>query len=267
MRPATCETHGLENCSTCGKAPMTPTTIGENELRAILDGLEGVTPGPWEKDTNPTTDFLYGTGRKGSMHIGSIPSKHDRDYLARLDPDTVRSIVTELLELRRKDGLGTVSVKPMEWVKSGPNNWSASTPFGDYHIERDGIPARDVGLYFPLTFKVGFISENISTYNSTSAVAKASAEAHHQARVKSCLTSIGVEAGHPDDLAVDRFAAAMKAKLAEKRLEGRGGWELKDECSAEHLSVMLRNHVEKGDPLDVGNFAMMLHQRGDRITS
>jgi len=72
---------------------------------------------------------------------------------------------------------------------------------------------------------------------------------------------------HPDDLAVDRFAAAMKAKLAKKRADGRGGWDDKAECSAEFLSKLLRGHVEKGDPLDVGNFAMMLHQRGEGIAS
>ena len=70
---------------------------------------------------------------------------------------------------------------------------------------------------------------------------------------------------HPDDLAVDRFAVAMKAKLAQKRAQGRGGWDRKDECSSEFLSRLLREHVEKGDPLDVGNLAMMLHQRGERI--
>ena len=71
---------------------------------------------------------------------------------------------------------------------------------------------------------------------------------------------------HPDDLAVDRFADAMKAKLAKKRTDGRGGWEGPD-CTNEFLSCLLREHVEKGDPLDVGNLAMMLHQRGERIVS
>lgn len=68
-----------------------------------------------------------------------------------------------------------------------------------------------------------------------------------------------------DNYAVDCFAADMKAKLAKKRAEGRGGWDRKGECTAEFLSLLLREHVEKGDPLDVGNRAMMLHQRGDRI--
>lgn len=70
---------------------------------------------------------------------------------------------------------------------------------------------------------------------------------------------------HPDDIAVDRFAVAMKAKLAKKRADGRDGWEDKTQCSAEWLSELLRGHVDKGDPLDVGNLAMMLHQRGESI--
>jgi hypothetical protein len=72
-------------------------------------------------------------------------------------------------------------------------------------------------------------------------------------------------AGHPDDIAVDQFAEAMKAKLAKKRADGRGGWEDRDRCSAEFLSTLLRGHVEKGDPVDVANLAMMLHQRGETI--
>jgi|GEM_PF-3859138 len=71
---------------------------------------------------------------------------------------------------------------------------------------------------------------------------------------------------HPDDLAVDAFAAAMKAKLARKRAQGYGGWDSPTDCTEAELSNLLRDHVEKGDPLDVGNFAMMLHQRGERIT-
>lgn len=70
---------------------------------------------------------------------------------------------------------------------------------------------------------------------------------------------------HPDALAVDRFAIAMKAKLAKKRAEGRGGWEDKEACSAEFLSHLLREHVDKGDPIDVANLAMMLHQRGESV--
>lgn len=70
---------------------------------------------------------------------------------------------------------------------------------------------------------------------------------------------------HPDAMAVDRFAAAMKAKLAQKRAQGRGGWDDKEDCTQAFLSQLLREHIEKGDPIDVGNLAMMLHQREEGI--
>jgi len=70
---------------------------------------------------------------------------------------------------------------------------------------------------------------------------------------------------HPDDQAVDRFAVAMKAKLAVARAKGRGGWDDPAQCTVDHLSNLLHSHVAKGDPVDVANFAMMLHQRGSGI--
>jgi hypothetical protein len=70
---------------------------------------------------------------------------------------------------------------------------------------------------------------------------------------------------HPDNLAVNRFADAMKAQLSDKRKQGFGGWDNPEECTASWLSELLRKHVEKGDPIDVANFCMMLHQRSERI--
>lgn len=71
---------------------------------------------------------------------------------------------------------------------------------------------------------------------------------------------------HADDLAVNALAAAMKAKLAAKRAQGYGKWSDKRLCTGEHLSQLLRKHVGKGNPVDVANFAMMLHHRGETIT-
>jgi len=69
---------------------------------------------------------------------------------------------------------------------------------------------------------------------------------------------------HTDDLAVDRFAAAMKAKLAAARAKGRSGWET---CPPDELSRLLREHVDKGDPRDVANFCMMLWHLEASISS
>lgn len=71
---------------------------------------------------------------------------------------------------------------------------------------------------------------------------------------------------HADDLAVDAFAAAMKSKLAAARAKGRGGWDGDEPGMQQRLSDMLRDHVEKGDPRDVANFCMFLHQRGEGIS-
>lgn len=68
---------------------------------------------------------------------------------------------------------------------------------------------------------------------------------------------------HPDDAAVDRFAAAMKSKLANQRAKGYGGWDDPKQCPAGRLQNMLVDHIPKGDPVDVGNFAMMLFCRAE----
>lgn len=62
-----------------------------------------------------------------------------------------------------------------------------------------------------------------------------------------------------DDEAVDKFAVAMKAKLAKKREQGYCGWD--NDCSVSHLAELLIGHVGKGDPVDIGNFAMMIWNR------
>lgn len=88
-------------------------------------------------------------------------------------------------------------------------------------------------------------------------------------RIRAALTAVlhnrPAQEQHPDDMAVDSFALAMKVKLAEARAKGRSGWQDKDDCPQQRLSDMLRNHVEKGDPRDVANFCMFLHQRGESI--
>lgn len=70
-------------------------------------------------------------------------------------------------------------------------------------------------------------------------------------------------AQHPDDAAVDSFTRLMKSKLAQKRKEGRSGWQ---GMSADELTDILRQHVDKGDPVDVANLCMMLSENGQSIS-
>lgn len=60
---------------------------------------------------------------------------------------------------------------------------------------------------------------------------------------------------HADDIAIDRFAAAMKARMAEMRAKGRSGWET---CPAVFLHDGMLSNAEQGEPRDTANYAMML---------
>jgi hypothetical protein len=74
------------------------------------------------------------------------------------------------------------------------------------------------------------------------------------------------DAPHADDVAVDRFAARMKAKMSEARAKGRSGWDDPAECDAVDLAEMLIRHLVKGNSgtfEDVANFCMMLSLRGE----
>lgn len=84
---------------------------------------------------------------------------------------------------------------------------------------------------------------------------------------EACAEAIlaSVPPAHPDDMAIDRFALAMKAKMARGRAKGRGGWDDPAQCRVEDLAEMLREHIGKGNAgnfEDIANLAMMLHARG-----
>ncbi len=69
-----------------------------------------------------------------------------------------------------------------------------------------------------------------------------------------------------DNLAVDQFAEAMKRKMAKARRKGKRGWDDPQSCTAEHLAALLMDEVTtdsgRPDPVDIANYAMMLHARG-----
>ena len=57
---------------------------------------------------------------------------------------------------------------------------------------------------------------------------------------------------------VDDFAVRMKAKLTLKSMEGWNGWQT---CPIDDLENGLKNHIEKGDMVDVANYALMIDAR------
>ena len=57
----------------------------------------------------------------------------------------------------------------------------------------------------------------------------------------------------------------MKWKLAQARDRGKSGWQDRS-WTPEQISQALREHVEKGDPLDVANYCMFLAARNEPIS-
>lgn len=69
-------------------------------------------------------------------------------------------------------------------------------------------------------------------------------------------------AAHSDAAAIMEFAAAMASKMHQAAMKGHAGWDNPVLCSTESLQRALQEAVIKGDPVDVANYAMMLHSRG-----
>lgn len=68
---------------------------------------------------------------------------------------------------------------------------------------------------------------------------------------------------NPDNVAVDRFAAALKTEMAAARSKGWRGWAAHAHCSTAELQDMLMGRVAKGETLQIGVFAAMLWNRGE----
>ncbi len=66
-----------------------------------------------------------------------------------------------------------------------------------------------------------------------------------------------------DAYTVGVFSNAMAHKMKLAASKGRSGWQ---ELPVQDLQKMLVEHIEKGDPIDVALFAMMLWMRGFRTT-
>ncbi|QGH45018.1 hypothetical protein [Bacteriophage Phobos] len=65
-----------------------------------------------------------------------------------------------------------------------------------------------------------------------------------------------------DELGVQNFANRLNQRLDEKRAQGYGGWQDELLCPVERLEGLYRRAVMEGDLVNVGNYAMMLTERG-----
>jgi hypothetical protein len=87
--------------------------LTDEQIAAIRDGCEGVTPGPWhihpvddttiitlERTVVATTCDSAATEREDSYNVEYERMGRDALHIARCDPDTIRALATEVLEGR-----------------------------------------------------------------------------------------------------------------------------------------------------------------------
>lgn len=69
---------------------------------------------------------------------------------------------------------------------------------------------------------------------------------------------------HPDDEAVDTFAQAMHDKMTAARAKGKEGWDDPEQRTDKQLEALFLQCYERGEWVDVANYAMMLWNRGQK---
>lgn len=91
---------------------------------------------------------------------------------------------------------------------------------------------------------------------------KAAAE-KAQAEGKSKVTPKSLKAEkHADDIMIDALAKTLKARLAEKRLEGKSGWDDETQCTFGTLLAGADRHRKAGNIIDQIAYLAMLDARG-----
>lgn len=74
-----------------------------------------------------------------------------------------------------------------------------------------------------------------------------------------------ISEGHPDNAAVEAFAADMKHKMAIARNKGRNGWDDLSQCNSDIIAYLIAEHLHKdndGNLIDLANLLMMLQFHG-----
>lgn len=64
-----------------------------------------------------------------------------------------------------------------------------------------------------------------------------------------------------DEQLIEHVRQSMELKLSKKRKQGYGGWQSLYQCNNNYLLDQLKKHIDKGDMIDVINFAGMIDAR------
>ena len=112
-------------------------TLSDERVLEIIAGCEGVTPGPWTAFYKHKYDEYHVGVGSGAMKLAlfsdGCPTENpqlDSEHIARLDPQTVSSLATELLALRKRVG----ELEAWQDISTAPTGRLAPKIMGAWHI-------------------------------------------------------------------------------------------------------------------------------------
>lgn len=244
-----------------GSAGRDVHTIRANyeNLRRRADCLSAVEREFFMEPGEPDSDFPdEEPDEKCMLNWGAEPARYVADFRAALAKIAAAQRTAGGDAVAKEDAPIQRYADITDFVGSA---FLAPAPYGDYVKYSDHIAALEAraeeaaAVYRNLWLEACNVAherkKQLEELRAAQPVAEAAAQADE----------------HLDDYAVNAFAAAMRVKMAASRAKGRGGWDDDAQCSAADLQRMLLEHLAKGDPVDVGNFAMMLWNRNERTAA
>lgn len=186
------------------------------------------------------------------LHLTMLMAPYSLNLVTGQDRQHLLAFGRAAFDAGKNAGQATPCLHQLAEPAASPFMYAIADGYGNAFFEEQGCVSSEAKDLQP---EVDSLNQNLDGEPAYAVVAVYTHPAAQQA------------AAHPDDAAVDALAALMKAKLAEKRAKGYGGWNDKTQCPQQRLSDMLRAHVDKGDPVDVANFCAMLSARGEGIAA
>ena len=144
--------------------------LSEEKLRAMLAGCEGVTPGAWSRSgpeitasSKPSLAVAFASkgwcaGVGGSYSIGADEALANAAHIAACGPQTIRSLVTELLALRK-------AVKPFAALGQYILDEDLQTRLKEDAERMDWLVSQHVEVRTPMVYgsRANFVAQTLSS--------------------------------------------------------------------------------------------------------
>jgi hypothetical protein len=113
--------------------------LTDDEIKALLEGCEGVTPGPWQMRQTETLGF-YVTECADSANLvaADIVTFYNAAHIARCDPGTIAELCTRLLSAEARVRVLEDALRPFanaDWIYQDEDDWAMAQSLGEDEVE------------------------------------------------------------------------------------------------------------------------------------